>query len=77
MELQEHTFTPKINHEMPQTNPNVAVKGLGRHLELKELKKQQVEDSLLREAEVFGLNHKFAVNADERDIACPSTSPKF
>jgi len=46
-------------------------------LELKELKKQQVEDSLLREAEVFGLNHKFAVNADERDIAHPSASPKF
>ena len=47
------------------------VKGLGRHLELQELKKKQDEDKRLREAEVFGINHKFAVNASDYDINNP------
>lgn len=45
------------------------MKGLARHLELKELKKKQDEERRLREAEVFGLNHKFAVKADDLDIS--------
>jgi len=32
------------------------------------MKKRIDEDKMVREAEVFGLNHKFAVNADECDI---------
>jgi hypothetical protein len=49
----------------------VVVKGLGRHLELQELKKKLEEEKRLREAEVFGFNHKFAVNAKEYDINNP------
>lgn len=49
----------------------VVVKGLGRHLELQELKKKQDEEKKLREAEVFGVNHKFAVNAKDYDINNP------
>jgi hypothetical protein len=36
---------------------------------LKELKKKQEEERRLREAEVFGLNHKFAVRADDLDLS--------
>ena len=50
----------------------VVVKGLGRHLELQELKKKKDEEKRLREAEVFGINHKFAVNADQYDINNPN-----
>ncbi len=52
----------------------MVVRGLGRHLELKELKKKQEEEKKLREAEVFGLNHKFAVNAEELDLGNPNRS---
>jgi hypothetical protein len=45
---------------------------LGRHLELKELQKKKEEEKKLREAEVFGLNHKFAINAEEMDINNPT-----
>jgi len=47
----------------------VQIKGLERHLELKELKKKQEEEKRLREAEVFGLNHKFAPKVDNIDIS--------
>ena len=50
----------------------VVVRGLGRHLELQELKKKQAEERRLREAEVFGINHKFAVNADQYDVNNPN-----
>jgi hypothetical protein len=50
----------------------VVVRGLGRHLELQELKKKQDEERRLREAEVFGINHKFAVNASQYDINNPN-----
>jgi len=49
----------------------VVVRGLGRHLELQELKKKKDEERMLREAEVFGINHKFAVNANQYDINNP------
>jgi hypothetical protein len=45
------------------------VKGLARHLELKELKKKQEDEKRLREAEVFGLHHKFAPNVSDLDIS--------
>ncbi len=47
----------------------VVVRGLGRHIELQELKKKQEEERKEREKKAFGLNHKFAVNAEEMDIA--------
>jgi hypothetical protein len=56
---------------------SVEIRGLERHLELKELQKQKENDQKLREAEVFGLNHKFAVNAASCDIANPVPSDLF
>jgi len=69
--LKDCTFQPKILDKEPSTssNENVQVKGLARHLELKELKKKQEEEKRYREAEVFGLNHKFAVKADDLDLS--------
>jgi hypothetical protein len=55
----------------------VEIKGLERHLELRELQKQKENEQKLREAEVFGLNHKFAVNAPQCDIANPVPSDLF
>lgn len=64
-EMEECTFKPQTNEYIKDnSNELVVVKGLGRHLELQELKKKKDEDRRLREAEVFGVNHKFAVNAD-------------
>ena len=72
-ELEQCTFKPEINQEiLDNRDETVVVKGLGRHLELQELKKKQEEEKKLREAEVFGINHKFAVNADEYDINNPN-----
>ena len=72
-ELEQCTFQPKTNPTIVDNNEEVVVvKGLGRHLELQELKKRQVEEKKLREAEVFGVNHKFAVNADQYDINNPN-----
>lgn len=63
-ELEECTFTPMINNDIHDNRDEiVVVKGLGRHLELQELKKKQVEEKRLRDIEVFGINHKFAANA--------------
>ena len=68
-ELQHCTFKPQVNAEILDNRDEVViVKGLGRHLELQELKKKQMEENQLREAEVFGINHRFAVNAKEYDI---------
>ena len=50
------------------------VRGLGKHLERQELQKKKEEEKKLREAEVFGLNHKFSVNASELDIGNPIRS---
>jgi hypothetical protein len=38
----------------------IVVRGLSRHLELQELKKKQDEEKMMREAEIFGVGHKFA-----------------
>ena len=46
-------------------------------LELRELQKKKEAEILLRQAEVFGLNHKFAVNADQCDIKNPKESELF
>ncbi|CDW79342.1 UNKNOWN [Stylonychia lemnae] len=68
------TFKPTILEKEPSTSKDqvVVVRGLGRHLELKELQKKKEEDKKLREAEVFGLNHKFAVNSEELDMTNPN-----
>lgn len=70
------TFKPSLLNNVPSTAKDevVVVRGLGRHLELKELQKKKEEGKKLREAEVFGLNHKFAVNAIELDITNPNKS---
>ena len=75
--LKDCTFKPHILDKDPTLNTeNVQVKGLARHLELKELKKKQEEEKRLREAEVFGLNHKFAPRVDDLDISKLSYSQK-
>ena len=56
---------------MDNNDEVVVVRGLGRHLELQELKKKQAEEKRLRQAEVFGINHKFAINADQYDVKNP------
>ena len=71
-ELAECTFKPQTNDFIADNSEEVViVKGLGRHLELQELKRRQDEDKRLREAEVFGVNHKFAVNAAQYDVNNP------
>ena len=42
--LKDCTFRPKINHGISQSDKVVIVKGIGRHMELQELKKKQEED---------------------------------
>ena len=72
----ECTFQPQILEKETSTSKDqvVVVRGLGRHLELKELQKKKEEEKKLREAEVFGLNHKFAINAEDLDLANPNRS---
>ena len=43
-------------------NRVVEIRGLDRHLELKELQRRKEEELALREAEVFGFNCKFDGN---------------
>ena len=68
--MKDCTFKPILLNNVPATQKEevVVVRGLGRHLELKELQKKKEEEKKLREAEVFGLGHKFAVNVHELDI---------
>jgi len=66
--MKDCSFHPKILDKDPSSitsSETVSVKGVTRHLELKELKKRQDEDRRLREAEVFGLEHKFAVHIED------------
>eukprot|EP00884_Botryococcus_braunii_P022995 jgi/Botrbrau1/937/Bobra.0167s0048.1 len=58
-EMAECTFTPAINHAVPEIQGPVVVRGLDRHLELREMARQKEEEQRAREARVF--------------IACPST----
>ena len=77
-EVKDCTFKPKVNKGAPKdAGDEVEIKGLGRVLELKELQKRKEEEIALRQAEVFGLNHKFAVNAEQCDIADPKPSNLF
>lgn len=77
-EEKDCTFQPKVNRNAPAApDEEVEIKGLGRVLELRELQKKKEAEIKLREAEVFGLNHKFAVNADQCDIMNPKPSELF
>ena len=58
-EIKDCTFYPSINQGVPQTKEEVEIKGLERHLELKELQRRKDLELQLREAEVFGINCKF------------------
>ena len=64
-EEKDCTFAPKVIKNAPAAPAeDVEIKGLGRVLELRELQKKKEAEIMLRQAEVFGLNHKFAVNAE-------------
>lgn len=55
-ELKECTFQPNVSiskKHVPERGGPVIVRGLGRHLELKEMAKKQEEERLSREEEVF------------------------
>ena len=68
-EIKDCTFKPNINSGVPKTsNEIVVVRGLGRYMELQELASKKTKDQLEREAQVFGLGHKFAPNVDMSDI---------
>ena len=60
-EIKDCTFVPSTLPGAPELKP-VEIRGLDRHLELKELQKRKEEELALREAEVFGLNCKFEGN---------------
>ncbi|GIL54738.1 hypothetical protein Vafri_10453 [Volvox africanus] len=57
-ELKECTFTPAINRTVPKPNGPIAVPGLGRHMELKELARKKREAEEARKAEVWNLRPK-------------------
>ncbi len=53
-ELKECTFTPAIKRTVPkQPSGPIVVRGLGRHLELKELAQRQSEEKAERERKAF------------------------
>ena len=55
-EIKDCTFIPQTLNGVPSTHSDaVEIKGLARHLELKELQKRKEVEQALREAEVFGL----------------------
>ena len=77
-EEKDCTFKPQINQGVPQAvEEDVEIKGLGRVLELRELQKKKEAEIKLRQAEVFGLNHKFAVNAEQCNLKDPKPSELF
>lgn len=56
-ELKECTFTPAIKRNLPKQPPGpIVVRGLGRHLELKELAQRQAEDKARRHDKAFLTN---------------------
>jgi len=68
-ELKECTFTPAIKRAVPkQASGPIVVRGLGRHLELKELAQRQSEEKAERERKVF-LTH--VTNASTKPYTVP------
>lgn len=58
-EIKDCTFYPKTNQKVLLPTEDVEIRGLDRHLELRELQRRKDEEQALREAEVFGLNAQF------------------
>jgi hypothetical protein len=68
-EIKDCTFKPTVNQGIPKASSQVVVvRGLGRYMELQELAQKKTQDQLEREAQVFGLGHKFAPNLNASDI---------
>lgn len=68
-EIKDCTFKPTINQGVPKSiNEVVVVRGLGRFMELQELAVKKTQDQLEREAQVFGLGHKFAPNLNTSEV---------
>jgi len=59
-QVKECTFEPQINRAVSMPTEQVEIRGLERHLELRELQRRKEEQQMLREAEVFGLNAEWA-----------------
>ncbi|EFJ49725.1 hypothetical protein VOLCADRAFT_104176 [Volvox carteri f. nagariensis] len=57
-ELKECTFTPAINRTVPKPTGPIAVPGLGRHMELRELARKKREADEARKAQVWHLQPK-------------------
>lgn len=55
IEMQRCTFVPQTNASILRAQGPVLVRGLGRHLELRDAAKQQEEERRVREAEAFGV----------------------
>ena len=68
-ELKECTFTPAIKRTVPKQPPGpIVVRGLGRHLELKELAQRQAEDKAERERKAFLTN----VSSSQKTYTVPA-----
>ena len=53
------TFQPQVNDKILEGKEDVViVRGLGRHLELREMQKKKVDEKKEREEKVFGINKK-------------------
>lgn len=54
-EMQPCTFVPRTNEGIIRAHGPVVVRGLGRHLQLKDVAQQQEVDRRVREAQAFGV----------------------
>ena len=70
-EMRECTWTPKVNKRRPQQQKPVVVRGLGRHLELREMAKRKDEEQQERERRAFGTASTGGRNAVGITIAKP------
>lgn len=54
-EMQPCTFVPRTNESIIRAHGPVVVRGLGRHMQLKDVAQQQEADRRMREAQAFGV----------------------
>ena len=58
--MQNCTFQPSINQQIPDSfHKVVVVRGLDRHLEIKEMQAKKEYDQMKREEEVFGYGKNY------------------
>lgn len=69
--MRECTWTPKVNKRRPQSQKPVVVRGLGRHLELREMAKRKEEEQQERERRAFGSGSTSARTVAGMTIAKP------